>query len=901
MRPERAVESPTILIVEDNPTTRRMLRAMLELEGYHVLEARDARTALARAKTESPDLILQDLMLPDMDGVKLMRELRGLPAGSDTPIICLSGFSRQLEESRSLPVGFDACLEKPVQPARLVDTLRLFLPNQGSALDEGKQSPGQGRHILIAGIDPAQLKLARRHFHQLGFRVRTAGSGAAALDLARTRPPDLVLTDALMPDLDGFDLCLALRRDPRLASIPVVLMAPHHRHESEDADLALRVGANAFVIRTPAFTEVTRAVLETLGTPAAATATATAGENRRASPSESPCPAGGAGPSPEASAASAGDLEMALSSEASALITEATHERKQELTNRVVQQLKRQVAENAELTRRCALQEAQLSILGGVADALTRSADIEGVLVDLLPACLEAGGITQGALYRTDSSDKLTLNHAVGFPDAGPNEALFVDLLERVVAGRFAVTSASLPEPDAQTLLTRVGAALGLIVPLVGSTHGLGALVLGSDAVGVAEQDLLAFGRAIGAYMGQALALARVFGRLDEANRTRDEFLATVSHELRTPLNAILGWTSILRSGPYDTAQLDKGLATIERNGKAQVRLIEDILDVSRIITGKLGLKFDRVAMVPVVRAAIDVLLPAANAKGLQIVATLDPETNPIEGDADRLRQVIWNLLSNAVKFTPRGGRIDVRLDRRESSIEIRVTDTGRGIRAEFLPHIFERFRQADGSTTRHYGGLGLGMAIARHLVELHGGSIRAESPGEGQGATFTVDLPVRAVLTERRIEDTKPGGIAARVPIARVLLRGVKVLVVDDEADARDLVHVLLAHEGAEVRLAASAEEAMEALKDFRAQVLVSDIGMAGQDGYELLQGVRAFTSRFQEWIPAVALTAYARASDAEAALNAGFQKHMAKPVEPAELVKTIALLARQAQRARG
>jgi CheY-like chemotaxis protein len=292
--------------------------------------------------------------------------------------------------------------------------------------------------------------------------------------------------------------------------------------------------------------------------------------------------------------------------------------------------------------------------------------------------------------------------------------------------------------------------------------------------------------------------------------------------------------------------------------------------------------------------------LPAANAKGLQIVATLDPETNPIEGDADRLRQVIWNLLSNAVKFTPRGGRIEVKLERRETSIEVLVTDTGRGIRAEFLPHIFERFRQADGSTTRGHGGLGLGMAIARHLVELHGGSIRAESPGEGKGATFTVELLVRAVLTERRIEDTKPGGIAARVPIARVLLRGVKVLVVDDEADARDLVHVLLAHEGAEVRLAASAEEAMEALKEFPAQVLVSDIGMSGEDGYELLQGVRAFTSRTKEWIPAVALTAYARASDVEAALNAGFQKHMAKPVEPAELVKTIAMLARQAQRAR-
>jgi CheY-like chemotaxis protein len=846
------VESPTILIVEDNPTTRTMLRVMLELEGYHVLEARDARTGLARARNDAPDLILQDLMLPDMDGLKLMKELRALPRG-ETPIVCLSGFSRQLEESRSQKEGFNACLEKPVQPAFLLETIRRLLPNQSAALADETESPGQGRHILIAGSDPVQIKLARRHFQDLGFRVRTAASGAAALDLARTKPPEVLLSDAQMPDLDGFDLCMAIRRDPQLTDVPVVLMSAPGRQEGDERDLALRVGANAFAVRTPSFHEVSRAVLTTLEASAA---------------------------SPQAD--------------------DATHERRKELTDRVLRQLKRQVAVNAELTQRCALQEAQLAILGGAADALTRSADIEIVLGDLLPACLDAGGITRGALYRRDSSEKLAQNHAIGFPDAGPLEAAFIDLLERVVAGKVATTSASLPEADAHTLLTRVGAATGLIVPLVGNTHGLGALVLGSDTVGVAEQDLLAFGRAIGAYMSQALALARVFARLDEANRTRDEFLATVSHELRTPLNAILGWTSILRSGPYDSAQLDKGLATIERNGKAQVRLIEDILDVSRIITGKLGLKFERVVMVPVVRAAIDVLLPAANAKGVQIVAMLDPETNPIEGDADRLRQVIWNLLSNAVKFTPRGGRIEVRLERRESSIEIRVTDTGRGIRAEFLPHIFERFRQADGSTTRGHGGLGLGMAIARHLVELHGGSIRAESPGEGKGATFIVELPVRAVMTERRVEDTKPGGIAARVPIARVLLRGVKVLVVDDEADARDLVQVLLAHEGAEVRLAASAEEAIEALKEFPAQVLVSDIGMSGEDGYELLQGVRALTSRTKEWIPAVALTAYARASDVEAALNAGFQKHMAKPVEPAELVKTIATLARQAQRIR-
>ena len=380
----------------------------------------------------------------------------------------------------------------------------------------------------------------------------------------------------------------------------------------------------------------------------------------------------------------------------------------------------------------------------------------------------------------------------------------------------------------------------------------------------------------------------------EAANRAKDEFLATLSHELRTPLTSILGWAHLLRSGNLPDGTSAGALETIERNARAQSQLVDDLLDVSRIITGKLRLDTRPVEIAAVIEAAVDSVRPAAHAKNIQLHADLDAAPAPLLGDPNRLQQIAWNLLSNAVKFTPGGGHVRVRLRRVNSHLQFRVEDTGQGISAEFLPHVFDRFRQADGTTTRNHGGLGLGLAIARHLVELHGGAIRAESPGEGLGSTFTVDLPVMdsppkgGAVTAPLDPDAalSPGGCAAS-------LDGLRVLVVEDEADTRELVAFTLSRCGAEVRTCGTAAEALRALAEWAPEVLLSDIGLPGTDGYAFIRQVRELPPDSAGRVPAAALTAYAGVEDRQRALAAGFQTHLAKPLDPSELIAVVAKLA--------
>ena len=382
----------------------------------------------------------------------------------------------------------------------------------------------------------------------------------------------------------------------------------------------------------------------------------------------------------------------------------------------------------------------------------------------------------------------------------------------------------------------------------------------------------------------------------EEATRAKDEFMAVVSHELRTPLTAILGWARMLQTGRLDEPTATRALDTIERNAESQNQLIGDLLDFSRIISGKIRLDVGSVELASVVEAAIDVVSPAADAKGIRLQVVLDPKAGPVSGDPERLQQVMWNLLSNAVKFTPKGGRVQVRLARVNSSVEITVSDTGQGISAEFLPYVFERFRQADSATTRRQSGLGLGMAITRHLVELHGGTIRAESPGEGQGATFVLRLPVMIVHKAAQLaEDT-----AERQPVSgehtlaaeAARLDGIHVLVVDDEQDARELLTTILTQSGAVVTTAYGVPDALKKLKLVKPDLLVSDIEMSKEDGYSLIRKVRVLEEERGRRIPAIALTAHARSSDRLRALSEGYQMHISKPVEPIELVLAIANL---------
>jgi PAS domain S-box-containing protein len=381
--------------------------------------------------------------------------------------------------------------------------------------------------------------------------------------------------------------------------------------------------------------------------------------------------------------------------------------------------------------------------------------------------------------------------------------------------------------------------------------------------------------------------------RAEAATRAKDEFVAMVSHDLRTPLTAILGWVRLLRAGQLDADDSVRALATIERSAKSQLQLTDDLLDLSRITAGKLSLNARPIELVPIIQAALDTVRLAAEAKGVQLESDLDPGSGSITGDPDRLQQVVWNLLSNAVKFTPRGGRITVRLKRAGTHAQITVSDTGIGIRADFLPYVFDRFRQADPSSPRAKGGLGLGLTIVRHLVELHGGTVRAESPGEGQGATFAVELPQRVVRAETVEEKSVPRTVGDPGPAPSLpTLDGVRVLIVDDEADAREFIAHVLDQCGARVLAVASVREALEALKLRRPDVLVSDIAMPGEDGYALMAQVKALEATYGEPIPAVALTAYGGSEDRERVLSAGYQRHIPKPVQPIKLATVIANL---------
>jgi PAS domain S-box-containing protein len=379
----------------------------------------------------------------------------------------------------------------------------------------------------------------------------------------------------------------------------------------------------------------------------------------------------------------------------------------------------------------------------------------------------------------------------------------------------------------------------------------------------------------------------------EEADRLKDEFLATLSHELRTPLTSILGWASMIRNGEVEGNNASRAIETIERNARSQARLIDDLLDVSRIITGNLRLDLHPLNLAPIVEGALDALRPTADVKGIKLQTHFVPEECLVKGDPNRLRQVIWNLLSNAIKFTQRGGRVSIDLTCVESTARLTVSDTGDGISAEFLPYVFDRFRQAEGSISRKQGGLGLGLAVARHLVELHGGTITAESEGLGNGAVFTVDLPLAQERRDPARAEERRREVERRHSRSGVIrLDGIHVLLVEDDDDSRKLLGTMVKHYGAKVTSTKSAAKALEVFENEVPDVIISDIGMPDQDGYELIRKLRALPVEKGGNIPAIALTGYASRKDRERALNSGYNQHIAKPIEQADMISAIAAL---------
>jgi PAS domain S-box-containing protein len=449
-------------------------------------------------------------------------------------------------------------------------------------------------------------------------------------------------------------------------------------------------------------------------------------------------------------------------------------------------------------------------------------------------------------------------------------------------------------------LVRSLGLKSYLCVPLVSGGQTLGALTL---ATGLSRrrytEDDLRFAEDIASRAALAMQNARAYEQLQQANRLKDEFLATLSHELRTPLNAILGYARIVRGGMLSTDKMPPALATIERNAIALTQMVEDILDVSRIVAGKMRLNVQPVEVPLVLQEAVETIRPAADAKRIKLHTVIDPQVSPIAGDPDRLRQVVWNLLSNAVKFTPKEGQIQLRLERINSSVEITISDNGIGIQQEVLPHIFERFRQGDAGSTRAHAGLGLGLAIVRNLVELHGGTVYASSAGPDTGATFRVRLPVMIVHPEVREEKRVHPKRSSPARLDRLPdLSGVHVFVVDDEPDALRLLVEILESSGARVTMASSGAAALEKIITALPDVLVADLGMPLMDGFELIRRIREIDNRRIRDIPAAALTAYARSEDRVRTLEAGFEMHLPKPVDPLELASAIKALARRVSR---
>ncbi len=691
------------------------------------------------------------------------------------------------------------------------------------------------RLALVWLLEDSRLEAALAQQSLVGeFAVEWFADGESLLEQLAHRQPRLMVLDAQLPGISGIEVCRFVRERFDALTLPVLFLTAHE--SAADVIDVLGAGANDYV-RKPCDPDELRARVRTL--------------NRVASAQEA-------------------------------------------------------VAAN--------VRRAQLAADVGL--ALTTGASLD----DELGACADAISRHLGAAMariwtREPQSRALELRGSAG-PASAADPAIGATDASRIVEAGAPYATNDVPRDPAlveREWTRREGVSAFAGLPLVVDRRPVGVVVIYgrrafadavlADLATVAHTIAIAIDRAHAEAARTRLLASERLARqeAERSSQAKDEFLSMVSHELRTTLNAVLGWarmlSQLLARGGIVPSTMRRGLETIERNAVAQAQLIEDLLDVSRITTGKLRLDMRPINLARVVEAALDSLRPAADAKEHRIECALDPDALVVRGDAGRLQQVVWNLVSNAIKFTPKGGLIRIALRHAGSEVELSVSDSGQGIAASFLPHVFERFEQQDASAGRRHGGLGLGLAICRHIVELHGGTVRAQSDGEGKGATFVVTLTTDA---------TRDAAIAAPVdPRAKQVeegfecppeLVGLKVLVVDDDPDARDLIAFVLERCGAAPVMAASADEAFALLSRARPEVLVSDIAMPEQDGYELIARIRALAPDAGGQIPSAVLTAFGRAEDRRRALDAGFQIHVTKPVEPAELVAVVAALARMA-----
>jgi len=980
----------TILIVEDNPITRKMVRVALESEGYTVVEAEDGAAAVACLQSQPVDLVLQDLLLPDVDGRELVRQLRALPYGETVPILAFSGFLTDLEPSSNSRMGFTDFLFKPVDLSRLLEIIRIYL-QIGVA---SGAAPGAGHQVLIADDEPINLKLLKLQLEQLGFRVRAAGDGIAALEEARRQRPDVIVADVLMPRMDGFRFCRALRDDPELADLPVVLYSAAYTEEA-DQQLARHVGANALVLRDPDLRELTSVLLREIGQ---------------------------AAPRPSA----------------------ASEETSEEYTFRVIRQLENQVRINATVSQRLAILEAKLAVFAGLAETLQRTSSMETVLDELLPCCLEAAQLSRGALFLLDETGTPRLRTHLGYaPVVAAQLGDFFgrsELLGKILATGEPVQF--LPEgaggPDAAYLLTRLQASTALVVPITTEGRCLGGLVLASIDQELSKNWSL-FARALGGQIGQSLALTeaiserkqaeaalregeerfraladpmpqivwtadadgtihycnqrwleyagipinqvqsggwgavvhaedlaalrrhwsrsiaswkplelemrlkravdgsfrwhqvralpyrdsggrvvRWYGsmtdiddqkqaveQLAEADRRKNEFLAMLAHELRNPLSAVSSALHVMQLSGSDTVAFERARSIAARQVLHQTRMVDDLLDVSRITRSKIEIRSDSVELVSLLEECVEDYRAELERFGLELRVTLPEPPLLLTGDPPRLAQVFANLLHNAVKFSAPGGCVSVEMEvepppavtdasrEKPATAVIRIRDEGIGIEPDLLPHIFETFRQADTSLDRGRGGLGMGLALVKGLVELHGGSVVATSGGLNQGALLTVRLP----LAKDRIPLAPAGN---RVPLtspAAAAGAPLRLLIVEDNRDAAESLRDLLEIPGHEVELAHTGPDGLEAARRLRPAIVICDIGLPGMDGYRVAEELRRDPRTADTCL--IALTGYGGQEDRKRALASGYDLHLTKPVQPEELLKLLSQCVRPPSRA--
>ncbi len=743
-----------------------------------------------------------------------------------------------------------------------VDEALGWLPDAEASVDEAVASvPGPdglaaaGRARIVVADDNADMREYVTRLLRPQWDVEGVGDGHAALAALRVRPAGLLLADVMMPGLDGFGLLRAVRADPATRDTPVILLSARAGEESRVE--GLEAGADDYIIKPFSARELLARIEATL-------------RLRQL-------------------------REQAEIERRVLLGREQVARREAEEKTEIVETINR-------IGQRLAVQTDLTALVQSFTDEATRLAGAQfgAFFYNVVGAQGESYTLYAISGVPRSAFDKFPLprNTDVFGPTFRGERIIRLDDVKQ--DPRYGRNAPHFGMPRGHLPVTSY-----LAVPVVSRTgEVIGGLFLGHEQAGVFPERLEPIMAGVAAQLAIAIDNARLLEKeqrarasAEEASRAKDEFLAVLSHELRTPLNAVYGWARMLRAGEVEGEAAKRALDVIMRNADAQVQLIDDMLDVSRIVSGRMRLDVRTVDLRAVVDAALDAVRPAAEAKGLRLQSVLDPQAFGISGDPDRLQQVVWNLLINAVKFTPRGGRVQVELRRVNSHVEIVVSDTGQGIAPDVLPHVFERFQQGDSTSTRRHAGLGLGLALVRHLIELHGGTVEAFSAGEGQGSIFTVKLPVAITRAASAEEPPSPGD---RVHPTAVMvdpprgpsLRGLRILVVDDDRDGLELVAAILSNGEGEVRTARSAAEGFETLRAWHPDVLVSDIEMPGEDGYAFIRRVRGLDGPLAR-TPAVALTAYGRVEDRLRTLAAGYSMHVPKPVDPAELATIVASLA--------